>query len=222
MTSRDTFDSDVSSDSSQVDLLLTAGSENKMAMFSTMHAVCDNMRLLLDMEHMCDITFLVGFREVPVHALRAVLASRSKVFYNLIKKHTTLKKSEVKRKTKGSKDKKPPMGIARQTSDTLVIPVQSYDPETFRALVEFVHCGSVLITEDTVAGLFCGAHQFALPDLTRACLDFVDRCVKHGRCENVMFSARCYVHHSASQMLFDIIHAVKEKRLRTDVHQTSV
>jgi len=62
MALRDAFDSDVSSVSSQVDLLLTTGSDNKMAMFSTMHAVCDNMRLLLDMEHMCDVTFLVGFR----------------------------------------------------------------------------------------------------------------------------------------------------------------
>jgi len=68
-----------------------------------------------------------------VHALRAVFASRSKVFYNLIMKHTSLKKVEVKQKTKGSKDKKPPMGIARQTSDKLVKSVKSYDPETFRS-----------------------------------------------------------------------------------------
>ena len=64
----------------------------------------------------------------------------------------TLKKVEVKQKTKGSNVKKPPMGIARQKSDKLVISVKSYDPETFRALVELVHYGSVLITEDTVRG----------------------------------------------------------------------
>lgn len=43
-------------------------------------------------------------------------------------------------------------GIGRSVSERLVIPVKKYDSEVFRMLVQFIHCGSVNITEDTVTG----------------------------------------------------------------------
>jgi hypothetical protein len=44
------------------------------------------------------------------------------------------------------------VGIGRTLSERLVIPVKKYEPEVFRMLIQFVHCGSATITENTVAG----------------------------------------------------------------------
>ena len=54
-----------------------------------------------------------------------------------------------------------------------------------------------------VSGLFCAASYFELADLSKACLDFAERCIKVGRAEKLLFSTRCYSHHKATRTLFD-------------------
>ena len=112
-----------------------------------------------------------------------------------------------KKNTKKCAPKSP--SLCRSLSDRLVIPVKKYDPEVFRGLIHFVHCGSITITEETVAGLYCGAVRFELPDLSMACLDFVDRSLAAGRHSTLLTSTRQYSQHSAVKTLFDkvsIIH----------------
>ncbi|WAQ94852.1 hypothetical protein MAR_007323 [Mya arenaria] len=85
------------------------------------------------MPDMCDVTFVVGERQVPFHAVRAILATRSRIFYDLILKHISMNDAEGKvncKKIKKSKDKSK-FGIARQCSDRLVIPVKSTTPSRF-------------------------------------------------------------------------------------------
>lgn len=72
----------------------------------------------------------------------------------------SLNAADVKRKTKPCKKSKKntrieSAGIGQSFSQKLEIPVKKYDSEAFRMLVEFIHCGSVNITEDSVAGKFC-------------------------------------------------------------------
>jgi len=40
--------------------------------------LCEKFKLIIDMPEMCDVTFLVGPEEVPVHGVRAILGIRSK------------------------------------------------------------------------------------------------------------------------------------------------
>ena len=42
------------------------------------NSLCDNMKLILAMPDLCDVTFLVGPGEIPVHGLRAVMSVRSR------------------------------------------------------------------------------------------------------------------------------------------------
>lgn len=76
--------------------------------------------------------------------------------YQLILKHMSMKAADEERNAKNKKSKKSStnrsVGIGRSLSEKLVIPVKKYDSEVFRMLVQFIHCGSVNITEDTVAG----------------------------------------------------------------------
>ena len=40
--------------------------------------LCDSLELILSVPEMCDVTFLVGPKEIPVHGLKAVLSVRSR------------------------------------------------------------------------------------------------------------------------------------------------
>ncbi|XP_052218014.1 serine-enriched protein-like [Dreissena polymorpha] len=172
--------------------------------FQSAHALCEDMQIILAMPEMCDVTFLVGAREVPVHGLKAVMASRSRIMFELIQKHIHLRISEQSKVTKTKKIKgKSPVGLSQLSSEKLKIPITNYDAEVFRLLVEFIHCGEVNINEDTVAGLFCGATQFEVPELPGACLDFVERCVKLRRTENIRFHAECFKFNAAAKTLLD-------------------
>lgn len=46
--------------------------------FSSTHALSEHLKLILAMPEMCDVTFVVGPREVPVHGVRAIMGTRSR------------------------------------------------------------------------------------------------------------------------------------------------
>lgn len=46
--------------------------------FSSTDSLCDSLKIIMQMPEMCDVTFLVGKDEVPVHGLRAILGTRSR------------------------------------------------------------------------------------------------------------------------------------------------
>ncbi|KAL4222034.1 hypothetical protein ACF0H5_018077 [Mactra antiquata] len=207
---------------SKVNLMPPLNTEEFMNYRSTT-TLCDNLRLILAMPDLCDVTFIVGPRKIPVHGVRAVLGTRSRVFYQLILKHTSMKTAEEEKvkKTK-KKSKKDKVKASMGHDNKLVIPVTKYDSEVFSMLIEFVHCGKVNITEDTVAGLFCAAHHFQLEDLSKACLDFVEHCLKIGNAKTILFSTRCYSQHSASKYLFDKIYSLLEGRYIKMLEETAV
>ena len=41
-------------------------------------SLCESLQLIIEMPEMCDVTFLVGPEETPVHGLKAVLSVRSR------------------------------------------------------------------------------------------------------------------------------------------------
>lgn len=126
--------------------------------FKSTKSLCDNLKYILSMPELCDVTFHVGCNKVPIHGVKAILGTRSKIFYQLILEHqrTTL------------------------LPGPLVIPVKKYSPEVFKKLIEFVHCGTADIALESVAGLYCAAEQFELNDLRNACLDYVRWCLRSG------------------------------------------
>ncbi|XP_060565768.1 serine-enriched protein-like [Ruditapes philippinarum] len=192
--------------------------------FSSTHALSEHLKLILAMPEMCDVTFIVGPREVLVHGVRAIMGTRSRIMYQLILKHMSMEAADQEKNLKKNKKSKKnaTVGIGRSLSQRLIIPVKKYDSEVFRMLVQFIHCGSVNITEETVAGLYCAASQFELRDLCNACLDFVERCIKVGRAEKLLFSTRCYSQHKATKILFDKIYSVLDRRHIARLEETHV
>ncbi|CAG2193613.1 unnamed protein product [Mytilus edulis] len=82
---------------------------------------------------------------------------------------------------------------------------EQYQPEDFRKIIEFIHCGSVEINSSCLAGLLCGASQFGLDDLEKACWDFVNYCVKNGNVLSLLPSAKRYSNFKLGQILMEKI-----------------
>lgn len=79
------------------------------------------------------VILLYTYRHIP---------SFNRVFYQLILRN--LKEQNDKKKTS--------RGGPGAAQNTLYIPIVKYDVETFRSLIEFIHCGTVKIGINTVAG----------------------------------------------------------------------
>lgn len=64
--------------------------EHVSARIKSTHALCESLRLIMEIPEMCDVTFLVGPLEIPVYGIRAILGIRSKyvneIFLFLIQK----------------------------------------------------------------------------------------------------------------------------------------
>ena len=52
--------------------------EPEVMKISSTTNLCESLDLILSMPDMCDVTFLVGAEEIPVHGLKAVLSVRSR------------------------------------------------------------------------------------------------------------------------------------------------
>lgn len=49
--------------------------------FSNTDSLCDSLKIIMQMPDMCDLTFLVGKKQVPIYGLRAILGTRSRYDY---------------------------------------------------------------------------------------------------------------------------------------------
>lgn len=45
--------------------------------FQSTHALSEHLKMILSMPELCDVTFLVGPREIPVYGVRAILGTSS-------------------------------------------------------------------------------------------------------------------------------------------------
>ncbi|XP_069138750.1 serine-enriched protein-like [Argopecten irradians] len=164
--------------------------------YNSTSALCDRLKYILSMPELCDVTFLVGPTKVPVYGVKAILGTRSRVIYQLILQK---QKEEEENRTKKSRKSR--------NGSHLVIDVKKYEPEDFRKIVQFIHCGSVDVTVKNVTGLLCGASQFKLMDLKFACWDFVKRCLnaENGSVAAIRKCAEQYSQHKTAGKLFSKI-----------------
>ena len=56
--------------------------EQEVMKFRCVRPLCDNLKLILSMPELCDVTFLVGLKKVPVHGVKAILGTRSRYVSN--------------------------------------------------------------------------------------------------------------------------------------------
>ncbi|XP_071133508.1 serine-enriched protein-like isoform X2 [Mytilus edulis] len=170
--------------------------------FRNTQTLTEHLRTISYIPQLCDVIFEVGPEKVKVHGVKAILGTRSRVLYNLILKKQ--KEQEFKGKTH-KKDKKKNKSSIFQNDVHVLITVQKYHSEDFRKIIEFIHCGSVDINSSCLAGLLCGASQFGLDDLEKACWDFVNYCLKNGTVLSLLPSAKRYCNFKLGQILMEKI-----------------
>ncbi|XP_076109061.1 serine-enriched protein-like [Mytilus galloprovincialis] len=161
-------------------------------------ALTEQLKVISSIPELCDVTFEVGSDNVKVHGVKVILGTRSRVLYNLILK----KQKEAEFQSKADKNGKQKKTTVK--SDKVTIVVRKYEPEDFKKIIQFIHSGSVEINSSCVAGLLCGASQFGLDDLERACWDFVNYSVKSGTISKIIPTAKRYSHHKTGQRLLKI------------------
>ncbi|XP_045167803.1 serine-enriched protein-like [Mercenaria mercenaria] len=200
--------------------------EHVSARVKSTHALCESLRLIMEIPEMCDVTFLVGPREIPVHGVRAILGTEAstltltrasqisskqfqimfssifRVLYQLIIKHLNLRETGLKYTIQPS---------LRHYGDRLIIPVRKYDAEVFRMLIQFVHSGTATITDSTVFGLLCGADQFELKDLEQACWEYMDRRIECD-CGDVCRLQGPTKNHRKAHEIFNTIYCTIERQ----------
>ncbi|OPL33316.1 hypothetical protein AM593_02583, partial [Mytilus galloprovincialis] len=138
--------------------------ELQLMVLKDKQALCENLKYILSVPDLCDVTFLVGPEQYPIHGLRAILASRSRLFYMIIlakekeikiqasqKKIGFLKKLKEIRKLLTSKP-------SYQTSSSsisrkLTIVLEEFKPSVFERLVRYIHCGMVSVDVFSVVGM---------------------------------------------------------------------
>ncbi|KAL5007453.1 hypothetical protein ScPMuIL_016259 [Solemya velum] len=169
--------------------------ENDVMKFTSRDTLCDSLHYIMSMSELCDVTFIVGKKKQPIHGLRAIIASRSRAFYQLILKHT--RTEQTGRKSMKSR---------KIANHKIIVPVLNYEVDVFRSLIQFIHCGTIRITLNTVTGLMCASDQFELEDLRRACWNYVEFSLQSKTAHHLLSQANKYSHHRAAHRIVSRIH----------------
>ncbi|XP_067654868.1 serine-enriched protein-like [Haliotis asinina] len=147
------------------------------------------------MPDMCDVTFLVGKEKIPVHGVKAIMATRSRYLYQLLLQHQ--KKSSLEHsKTKKSKTIKDSVSPRK-----LIINVPDYQTRDFETFLKFVHSGKANLDFKNVIGLLCASVEFGFTDLRTACMQFIQRYQSQGHGQALLDLAWTYQHKRPAQKL---------------------
>nr|XP_034331225.1 serine-enriched protein-like [Crassostrea gigas] len=177
--------------------------EPEVMKYRSTQELCNTLQYIISLPHLCDVKFLVGEKRVPVYGMKAVLATRSRIFYSLILE--AQRQSPLSKKSKKENKQNP------SASNHIVIEINKYKLEDFREIVTFVHCGKVNINASNVTGLYCGATEFSLSDLKIACRDFTTKSIRKGHTSTILKSAKFYLgFHGAATKFVEKIHGYQK------------
>ncbi|KAJ8297416.1 hypothetical protein KUTeg_023947 [Tegillarca granosa] len=187
--------------------------EPSVLLFKDREGLTVDLSYVASVPDLCDVKFLVGPDRLPVYGVRAVLSTRSRIFYHHIMARQIEMKLEEKRKnTKILKVFKKmckvlrvkiPDNINKDGIPKITILVDSFDVRVFERLIRYVHCGIVSVDTETAVGLMNAANKFEFPELKRACWDFVLDCVGPETLPIIMATASYYSHFKETGRLLE-------------------
>nr|XP_022336111.1 serine-enriched protein-like [Crassostrea virginica] len=151
--------------------------------YVNVEAVSEAMTLIVDRPDLCDVTFLVGRNSTPVHAIRSIMSTRSRIFFQLILKAVKEASCSNSKKSKFGKKK-------RAVVSKPLVHISEEGVENFKKLVTYVHTGRIDIHAHDVAELMCLAHRYDLPDLLEICRNFLDTCTSICAIHSVLDTAK--------------------------------
>ncbi|KAK6169397.1 hypothetical protein SNE40_020462 [Patella caerulea] len=166
--------------------------------FENTKPITNTMEYILSMPSLCDVVFIVGEDESIIRGLKAVLASRNRIFYDMLMKKDEIESQDATESTKKSKTsrfpkfKKKSRKSNQDVEKKLTVVIKDYDFNVFSRLISFLHLGEVSVTPETVVGLMCAADEFKIPELQQACWDFCFRCLDNGNIATIVQSSQFY------------------------------
>ncbi|XP_055853654.1 serine-enriched protein isoform X2 [Episyrphus balteatus] len=202
-----------------------AEAEPDLSTFENKTGLAEDMKFLASMPELCDVTFLVGDTREPVCAVKAVLASRSRVFAKMLysapspqrKRETSTKENKLRLFLKRSSE--PLLNLQNanqqrsvfsqqlapipepsgQQHQTLII--EEFEPDVFRQLIEYIHTGCVTLQPRTLLGVMNAADYYGLEELRRACAGFVQCCINVDTVCALLASAERYIQYKCTKTL---------------------
>ncbi|XP_043222834.1 serine-enriched protein-like [Amphibalanus amphitrite] len=180
--------------------------------FENKTGLAEDLKFLASMPELCDVTFLVGDTREPVCAVKAVLASRSRVFHKIFysssspqrKKDQPQKENKLRLFLKRSSE--PLLNLQNTTEkpaqsqhQTLII--EEFEPDVFRQLIEYIHTGCVTLQPRTLLGLMNAADYYGLDELRRACAGFVQCCINVDTVCALLASAERYIQYKCTKSM---------------------
>ncbi|XP_052801739.1 serine-enriched protein-like [Mya arenaria] len=189
------------------------GEDAYVMVLQNRQGLCDDLRSIVTSRDVCDVTFLVGEERKPVHGVRAVIATRSKLLYDLIVSHEKNRNKDSKRHCSRVKRTLYKLNCAssrrhlmKTSSTRLTIPMTSFDPESFQKLLNYIHSGTLSVDARTVIGLLNAAYMFGFPELRQACWDFALGCTARAdNLSDLLASAKMYHNHKMTILLLKTI-----------------
>ncbi|EDW60210.1 serine-enriched protein isoform X3 [Drosophila virilis] len=202
-----------------------ADAEPDLSTFENKTGLAEDMKFLASMPELCDVTFLVGDTREPVCAVKAVLASRSRVFAKMLyaapspqrKRETTTKENKLRLFLKRSSEPLLNLQNAAQqrtgfTQQLAPIPepsgqqhqtliIEEFEPDVFRQLIEYIHTGCVTLQPRTLLGVMNAADYYGLEELRRACAGFVQCCINVDTVCALLASAERYIQYKCTKTL---------------------
>ncbi|XP_064601114.1 serine-enriched protein-like [Liolophura sinensis] len=161
-------------------------------------ALCADLLFITSSPEMCDVVFIVGKEKVPVYGVKAILATRSRVFFSIIFTDTPVEKLTSKKSTKTRLISRLRNFTKVRKTDTskvsrqLVIRVTDFEPEPFREVITFLHSGRIHIAQDNVIGLMNVADTYGLDDLRMTCCQYARACITQKRVLPLLLSTQPY------------------------------
>ncbi|XP_034653790.1 serine-enriched protein isoform X4 [Drosophila subobscura] len=206
-------------------LLGMADAEPDLSTFENKTGLAEDMKFLASMPELCDVTFLVGDTREPVCAVKAVLASRSRVFAKMLyaapspqrKRETSTKENKLRlflkrssepllnlqnaaqQRTGFTQQLAPITEPTGQQHQTLII--EEFEPDVFRQLIEYIHTGCVTLQPRTLLGVMNAADYYGLEELRRACAGFVQCCINVDTVCALLASAERYIQYKCTKTL---------------------
>lgn len=161
-----------------------------------------------------DVTFIVGIEEKqPVHAIREVLATRGRLLYQHVltyEENSKTLKNAKRSSLKRTIDKLNKLSCVKPDGDVmrkLIIPMETFDPDSFQRLITYIHSGTLTVDASTVVGLLNAGSMFGFPELQKACWDFALGCVvRADNLQDMLSSVRRYSEHKITQKLMSTMH----------------
>ncbi|XP_064604020.1 serine-enriched protein-like [Liolophura sinensis] len=178
----------------------------QLLIFKNTTGLQNDLRSILDLPDICDMEFIVGEKKVPVYGVKAIIAARNQAFFHKIQYDMTVARRRSKMK-KARRMMSQFRKIRKHQSRTetwinrLNVPIEDFEPEAFRPLIVYLHCGCLTVSGDTVVGVMNAADTYGFDQVREVCFTFAESLITKDCVLPLLVSTEKYSSFKMSKLL---------------------